>query len=185
MPVEVAPEPLYCASCVMTSPLDCINAFAIVTPGFGDALQNRTESRPPVAIVGRKIRAAEKRLQVRREKHRHGPTAAAGGRLHERHVDAIHIRPLLAIHLHRHEPAIQNRGQFIALKRLALHDVAPVASGIADRQKNGLVFGTRFFERRLAPRIPVHRIVGVLLQVGTFLADQMIGQSALAFALQL
>ena len=45
-------------------------------------------------------------------------------------------------------------------------------------RKMGLSSRARLFERLLAPRIPVHRIVGVLLQVRALLADQMIGQCA-------
>ena len=105
--------------------------------------QNRSETRPPIAIVRGEIGAAEKRLQLRRQKHRHGPAAAARRRLHERHVDAIDIRPFFAIHFYRHEPAIQDRGQSFVFERLALHHVAPVAGRVADGQKDGLVFGAR------------------------------------------
>src|SRR3954470_23826122 len=45
------------------------------------------------------------------------------------------------------------------------HHVAPVTGGIADGEKNRFVLPTRLCERFLAPRIPVHRIVGVLEKV--------------------
>jgi len=45
----------------------------------------------PVTFLGWKVGAAEKRLQFGREPDRHGPSAAAGGGLHEGHVDAIHV----------------------------------------------------------------------------------------------
>ena len=41
------------------------------------------------------------------------------------------------------------------LERLALHHVAPVAGGVADRDEDRLVLAARSRERLLAPRIPV------------------------------
>ena len=41
-------------------------------------------------------------------------------------------------------------------------------------RKIGLFSAARFFERLVAPRIPVHRIVRVLQQVGTLLVDQSV-----------
>ncbi len=72
------------------------------------AMRSRTAGNPgaPIAIVRRKIGAAEERLQVRREPHGHGPAAAAGGGLHERHVDAVDIGALFAVHF----DATRNRG---------------------------------------------------------------------------
>ena len=61
----------------------------------------------PVARFRRKVSAAEERLQLRREPHRHGPAAAARGGLHERHVDAVHVGALFAIHLDGHVVAVQ------------------------------------------------------------------------------
>jgi hypothetical protein len=109
-----------------------LDPFAIALPGFGDALQNCAESGAAVAIVGREVRSAEEWLQVRRQKDGHGPAAAAGGRLHEGHVDAVDVGALLAIHLHRHERSVENRRDGVAFERFALHDVAPVAGRIAD-----------------------------------------------------
>ena len=51
-----------------------------------------------IAMLGRKISAAIERLQIGREPDGHGPTAAAGGGLHEGHIDAVHIGALFAIH---------------------------------------------------------------------------------------
>ena len=41
---------------------------------------------------------------------RHRPAAGAGRRLHERHVDAIDVGPLLAIDLDRHEVRVEHGG---------------------------------------------------------------------------
>ena len=42
-------------------------------------------------------------------------------------------------------------------------------------RKIGLFSRARLFERFVAPRVPVHGIVGVLQQVGTLLVDEAIG----------
>ena len=52
-----------------------------------------------------------------------------------------------------------------ALERLVRHDVAPVARAVADRDEERLVLGPRALERLVAPRVPVHRVVGVLEEV--------------------
>ena len=51
------------------------------------------------------------------------------------------------------------------LEALVLHHVAPVAGRVADGEKDRLVLALRRGERLLAPRVPVHRIVRMLLQV--------------------
>ncbi len=135
-----------------------------------------TDAKPglPVAIFRREIRAAEKRLQLRREPYRHRPSAAAGRRLDECHVDAVDIRPLLAIHLDGDEIAIQQFGDLLVLERFALHHVAPMASRIADGKKDRLVLRPRLFERLRPPREPIHRIVRVLQQIRTLFVSETI-----------
>ena len=113
----------------------------------------------------RKVGAAEERLQVGRQPHAHRPAAGAGRGLDEHHVDAIDVRPLLAIDLDRHEVLVEHRRDRGVLERLVLHDVAPVARRVADRQKDRLVLLPRPLERLVAPRIPVHGVVRVLQQV--------------------
>src|SRR5471030_3417171 len=127
------------------------------------------------AILRREIGAAEEGLQAGREPDRHGPAAAAGSGLHERHVDALYIRPLFAVHFDGHVVAIQERGDLVVFKRLALHHVAPVTGGIADGKEDGLIFGAGLFECFRPPGVPVHRIVGVLEQVGALLVGEPVG----------
>ena len=62
----------------------------------------------PVNCVRRKIRPAEERFQVRRQPHAHRPAATARGRLHEGHVDVVHVGPLLAIHFDGDEILVQD-----------------------------------------------------------------------------
>ena len=143
-------------------------------PGLGDALQDFGEAGLPVAILRRKIGAAEERLQVGREPDAHRPAAAAGRRLHEGHVDAVDVGPLFAVDFDVDEMLVHHRGDGRDLEFFALHHVAPMAGGIADREKDRLVLLARFRERFLAPRIPVDGVVRVLEKVGRFLVDQAI-----------
>src|ERR1019366_3659232 len=71
--------------------------------------------------------------------------------------------------------AVEQRGDGFVFERLALHDVAPMARGVADGKEDGLVFPTGFFEGVRPPRKPVHRIVSVLQQVRTLLTGKSVG----------
>ncbi len=143
--------------------------FAVVMPGVGDLVKNGSEPRMAEAILRRKIGTAEERFETGRKPYRHGPAAAAGAGLHKGHVDTVDVGPLLAIHFDGHVIAIKDLRDGIVLKRFVLHHMAPVARGVADGKKNRLVFGARLLEGLRPPRIPVHRIGGVLEQIGTLL----------------
>ncbi len=132
-------------------------------------LQHLQEARPPVAVVGREIGPAVERLQLRREEHVQRPAALAARGLDEGHVDLVHVRPLLAVHLDADEVRVEEGGDLRALEGLAFHDVAPMAGRVADAQEDGPVLPARLGEGFLAPGIPVHRVVLVLEQVGRFL----------------
>ena len=148
---------------------------AIVCPGVGDSMQHLEETRLPIAIHGREIGAADKRLQPRRQENIERPAAAAGRRLHESHVNAIDIRTLFAVDLDADKTRVQEGRDFFVLERLALHHVAPVAGRIADREEDRLFLAARFVEGLFAPRIPVDGIMRVLEQVGRFFVDEPIG----------
>ena len=51
-------------------------------------------------------------------------------------------------------------------KGLMGHDMAPVAGGVADAQKDGLVFPAGSLQGLRPPGVPIHRIVGMLLEIG-------------------
>ena len=53
--------------------------------------------------------------------------------------------------------------------------MTPMTGRVADRQKDRFVFPTRFFERFLAPRIPIDRIMRVLKKIRRLLARESIG----------
>ena len=71
-----------------------------------------TSTKPGPAPLrrGREVGAAVERLQLGRQPHAHRPAAGSGGRLHERHVDAIDVGPLFAIDFDRHELLVQDFG---------------------------------------------------------------------------
>ena len=134
------------------------DAIAVLLPGTADFFQHRREARPPVPAVRRKVRAAVERLQIRREPDAHRPSARPGRRLHEQHVDAIHVGALLAVHLDGDEARVEHLRDGRVLERLVLHHVAPVAGRVADGQEDRLVLAARGGKRLLAPRVPVHGV---------------------------
>ena len=138
------------------------------------AISCRISANPglPHFDEGGKYGAAVERLQLRRQPDAHRPPAGSGRGLHERHVDAVDVRALLAIDLDRHEVLVQYARDVVVLERLVLHHVAPVARRVADRQEDRLVLRSRLVERFARPRIPVDGIVRVLEQVRTALARE-------------
>ena len=128
----------------------------------------------PCRGVVREVRPAVERAALRRQEHRHRPAAAAGQRLHRAHVDLVEVGPLLAVDLDRDEAGVQERRGRLVLERLALHDVAPVARRVADRQEDRAVEELRPSQRLRPPREPVHGVVGVLEQVRARLAREAV-----------
>ena len=110
--------------------------------------QHVQERRPAPGCGRREVGAAVERLERRRQPHAHRPAAAAGGGLHEGHVDAVDVGPLLAIDLDADELAVQHLRGGRVVERLVRHDVAPVAGGVADRQED------RHARGRAPPRTP-------------------------------
>ena len=121
------------------------------------------------------VRAAVERLKFRGQPDVERPTAAAGGRLHEGHVNLIDVRPLLAVEFDADKMLVHHLRRRLVLERLALHHMAPVAGRVADAQQDRLVLRLGLVERLLPPRIPVDRVVLMLLQVGRRLLGQAVG----------
>ncbi len=142
-------------------------AGLVALPEFGDPLEQGPEAGASVTIGRREVGAGEERLLVRGQEHRHGPAPLAlvhGQR--GRHVDVVEVGPLLAVHLDGHEVLVHEARDRFVLEGLALHHVAPVAGGVSDAQQDRLVLGPGAGQGLLAPGMPVHRVVGVLEQVG-------------------
>ncbi len=142
--------------------------------GVRDGLQQPREGGHAVAVHRREVGAAVERHAVGREEHGHRPAAPAGHGLHGLHVDLVHVGPLLAIHLDVDEEPVHERGDLVVLERLALHDVTPVAGRVAHREQHRPVLARGPLEGLRAPRVPVHRVVGVLEQVRAGLGGEAI-----------
>ena len=146
------------------------DSVVVLLPRERDSLEDFRESGLAIAVRGREISATDKRLQLRREPDAHGPTAAAGRRLDEGHVNAINIRPFFAVDFDVHKLPVHDRGHIGVFERFVRHDMTPMAGRITDREKDRLVFLARFRERFFAPRKPIDRIAGVLEKVRRLLA---------------
>ena len=132
-----------------------------------DARQELQESRQAVPRFLREIGTADVGLAVRGEKHRQRPAAGAPCQQRVRRlVDPVEVGPFLAVDLDVDKERIHHRRDVRILERLVRHHVAPMARRIADRQQDRLPFASRLGERRVVPRLPVNRVVGVLQQVG-------------------
>ena len=144
----------------------------LLAPRAGDALQHHRPARHVLPRLRRVVGAGVERHAVRREERVQRPAAVAGHRLYGVHVDGVDVRALLAVDLDAHEVLVHERCHRRVLERLALHHVAPVAGGVADRdeQRAILVAGAR--ERLLTPRVPVHGVVLVLEQIRRGLVGQ-------------
>ncbi len=129
-----------------------------------------------VQELGRgKVRAAEEGRSVGRGGHRHRPAAAAGQHLDRVHVDGVHIRPLFPVHLDRHIVLVHEPRDLFVFEGLLLHHVAPVAGGVADGEKDRTTKPPGGGERLVAPGVPVHRVVRVLLQIRARLEVETVG----------
>ena len=81
-------------------------------------------------------------------------------------VDGIDVGSLLPVDLHVDEQLVHAGSDGVVLEGLVGHDVAPVARRVAHRQQDRSIERTGRLEGRLAPRVPVDRVVGVLAEVG-------------------
>jgi hypothetical protein len=91
---------------------------------------------------------------------------------HDIHVDLINVGKLLPIYLDTDEVLIQNPSDLLTLKGVVLHDVAPVAGRISDREEYRLVLGSGSLKSGISPWVPPHRIILVLPQVRTGLCAE-------------
>ena len=151
---------------------------ALRRPRLPHAVEDLAERGHAVARAVREVRAAVERRAVGRQEDRHRPAALPGHRLDGAHVDRVEVGPLLAVDLDRHEALVEQPRRRLVLERLALHDVAPVARGVADRQEDRPVEGPRPGERLGPPRVPIDRVVGVLEEVRAGLAGQAVGHGS-------
>ena len=140
--------------------------IALGAPGGIDRVENLPERGPPIARLGRPVGPADHRLAVRRQEHGERPAALLAQRMERGHVDVVDIRPLLAIDFDVDEKLVHETGGLGVLERLVRHHMAPVTSGVANRQEDRAVASLGLGERVGAPGPPMHRVMGVLQKVG-------------------
>ncbi len=150
---------------------------APLLPGALDGEEDAGEAGHPARVGRRVVRPAVERLQVGGEEDRHRPAAVAGHRLDGGHVEVVEVGPLLAVDLDVDEPLVHQAGDGLVLEAFPLHDVAPVAGGVADREEDRLVLGLGPGQGFGPPGEPVDRVVLVLEEVRAGLAAQAVGGS--------
>ena len=152
------------------------NALRVVGPRIVNTSEQFRKGRrsQASAAIRREVGASVEGLAIGSQPNVERPASASGQLLNEGHVDAVDVGPFLAIDFDADVVFVEISGDFRIGKGLAVHDVTPVAGRVADREQDDLVFGFRFSEGFIAPRVPIDGIVGVLLQVRRLLVDQSI-----------
>ena len=150
------------------------DVVAALLPGVRHRLEHLAPARHAHALLGREVGAGVEGHLLGREEDVQRPAAGAGHGLAGLHVDRVEVRALLAVELHAHEQLVHQPRGFLVLEGLALHHVAPVAGGIADREQDRPVLLARASQGLLAPGMPVHRVVLVLEEVGRGLVGQAV-----------
>src|SRR6202035_2444140 len=118
-------------------------------------------------ILRRKIRAAEKRAPIGQQKSSEWPTALTGDGTDSRLITRIDIGPLVAVHLHGDEIVADDFGDFRIFVGFTVYYMAPVAPHSANIQQHGFVISLSAFECRVAPLIPINRLMRGRPQIGT------------------
>lgn len=110
----------------------------------------------------REVGAAVYWLAVGGEPYVEGPAAAAGELLNEFHVDAIDVGAFFTVYFDADKVFVEV-GRCVGIgEGLAIHDVAPVACGVADGDEDWFVLGACGFEGFVSPGVPIYGVVCVL-----------------------
>ena len=149
---------------------------ALAEPGLSQRLHDTAERGQAVSFHRREIGACVEGSAVRCAEDGHGPAARSRQGLCGRHVHRVEVGPLLPVDLHRDEPAGEVGRRLGILETFVGHDVTPVARGIADGQEDGLVLVLGPAQGLVTPWKPLHRIVGVLAEIGARLVGQAVHQ---------
>lgn len=144
-----------------------------------EPLQHLRKTGQPSTIDRGKVGTSEEGPQIGSQKDRIGPSPSARQQLGRCHVDLIDVWAFFLIHLDADEPLVHLSSDGRVGEYLSLHDMTPVAGRVPHRQEDRFVFSAGLGEGFLSPGIPVHRIVGMELKVGTALGSQSIRLPAL------
>ena len=148
------------------------------------AQQEFREAGQAITCALGKIGAAVKRRTVRSQEHRQRPAAAALCQQVMRIlVDLVEVGAFFPVHLDIDEMPVHHRRHFFILETFMRHHVAPVAGGIADGEQDRLALLLRQRKRLCIPRMPVHRVAGVLQQVRAGFLRQRVGHEIALFSL--
>jgi len=128
----------------------------------GNCDENFWKTRHPHPVFWREVSPRMERNVVWSQKDGHRPSATSGNHLNRIHIDFIEIRSHFAVYFDIDEPLIHDLGDRLILKRLLLHHMAPVAGGVANAEEDGLILLLRPVQGLFSPRIPIHRVVGML-----------------------
>ena len=139
---------------------------SLVPPGLRHRVQQLCERRHTTPRAGWIVGPGVEGLAIRVQEDGQRPSSPAGEHLAGLHVDGVDVGSLFAVHLDVHEQPVHYLGRRRILEGLVGHHMAPVTRRIADRQQDGNVSRRRFREGFRSPFPPVHRVVGVLEEVG-------------------
>ena len=151
-----------------------LEIFPALPKGGGGTLEDSRKSRPPVMVAGGEIRPSKEGNSSGSKENGQRPASRTGRHLDIVHVDCVQFGTFLSIHLDVDETLVHERRNGLILEGLPLHHMAPVAGGVADAQKNRSVQGFCQAQRLFSPGMPVHRIPGVLEQVGARFVAQAV-----------
>ena len=147
---------------------------SLLPPSLSHPSHDLPKRRHTLTRLRRKICAAKKRMPLRSKKHSHRPPPMPRHSSSRLHINGIHIRPLLPIHLHINKKSIHLPSSNRILKRLMSHNMTPMTSRIPHRQQHRPIQLPSRRKSLLPPRKPFHRIPSMLSQIRTTLSRQPI-----------
>jgi hypothetical protein len=142
--------------------------------GSGDRVDHLAPARATVGPTRREVGTAVEGPAVGGAEDVQRPAAGAGQPHHGLHVDLVDVGTLLPVDLDADQALVHEGGGLRVLERFPLHDVAPVAGRVADRDQHRPVLATRALPGLVPPRVPVDRVLAVLAQVGARLGSQTV-----------
>jgi hypothetical protein len=87
------------------------------------------------------------------------------------HVRSVDVWSFFPVNLNADKCVVEEFGDILVFEAFFLHDVAPMACGVAYADENGLVFCFSFVKSLLTPGIPINRVEGVLKEVWTLFVN--------------
>src|SRR6267143_1014002 len=124
---------------------------------------------------GREICPSVEGLQVGGQEDREGPATLARQRGDGLHVYLVDVGPLLPVNLDRDELLVEDSGGRFVFEAFFILYMTPMTSGVPNAQKDGPILTFCLRERFFSPRIPLHRVPGVLQEVRTLFVDEAVG----------